>query len=103
MSKKVYLLYKGLQRPLVFKMFKGRFIYWAVGSIVAGIIGGIISGIVISSIAGIIAMAVISGPLLLMTIEKQKKGLYEKRVDDVIFIVSPKHFIRRKYESKEKV
>jgi uncharacterized membrane protein YoaK (UPF0700 family) len=91
MAKKQYQIYKGLQRPLVFKMFKGRFIYWALGSLVGGILAGIVLGAVVSSFAGLIAMLVVSFPLLMLTIEKQKQGLYHKKTDEAVFIISPRH------------
>lgn len=97
---KEYQIYKGLQRPLVFKMFKGRFIYWAMGSLVGGIVAGIAIGAVISSFSGLIAMLVVSLPLLLFTIEKQKKGLYDKKADHAVFIISPRHRIHHIQKSK---
>lgn len=98
MAKRDYHIYKGLQRPLVFKMFKGRFIYWGLGSLVGGIISGITIGALVSSLAGLVAMLVVSFPLLLFTIEKQKKGLYDKRTDDAVFIISPHHHLKRNQE-----
>jgi len=35
-----FAIYKGLQRPLVFRSFKGKFIYWGVGSLMAGLVLG---------------------------------------------------------------
>jgi uncharacterized membrane protein YoaK (UPF0700 family) len=95
MVKKEYNMYKGLQRPLVFKMFKGRFIYWGVGSLVGGIVAGIAIGALISSFAGLVAMLIVSFPLLLFTIEKQKKGLYDKKADKAVFIITPHHHIKK--------
>ena len=103
MAKRNYPLYKGLQRPLVFKMFKGRFIYWALGSLLGGIVAGIIVGAAVSSLAGLISMVMISLPLLFFTISKQKKGLYEKKVDEASFIIQPQHRQVRKHESKTKI
>lgn len=93
---KHYKLYKGLQRPLIFKIFKGKYIYWALGSIVAGIIiGGIVSSLV-SSLAGIFTMAAVTVPLLLYTLTMQKKGLHSKKKENIIFIISPQFkMIRR--------
>ena len=88
-QQKSYALYKGLQRPLVFKFFKGKFIYWALGSIVAGIIVGGAMSAFISSVAGIAGMVMVSVPLMFYTISKQKKGLYTKTKDDFIGIVPP--------------
>lgn len=92
MEKNVYPLYKGLQRPLVFKMFKGKYIYWAMGSIITGIVtGGVISATV-SSVIGIMSMAFISAPLLLFVITKQKLGLHTKNKYNGVLIHSPKFF-----------
>src|SRR3954471_2334668 len=95
MAKREYQIYKGLQRPLVFKMFKGRFIYWGLGSLLAGIVAGIVFGGTVSSLAGLIAMFVVSVPLLLLTIEKQKKGLFDKTKDEAVFIISPQHHLAK--------
>jgi len=90
MEKAEYSLYKGLQRPLVFKIFKGKFIYWAVGSILAGIVSGGLVGALISSLFGIVTMIGVSMPLLMFTINKQKRGLYDKKRNYGIYIISPK-------------
>jgi large-conductance mechanosensitive channel len=85
-----YALYKGLQRPLVFKMFKGKYIYWAMGSIIAGvIIGGVISALV-SSLVGIICFTAITVSLTFFTISKQKKGLHAKKREKAMYIIQPK-------------
>ena len=95
MEKKSYSIYKGLQRPLVFKVFKGKFIYWAMGSVLAGIISGGLIGAFFSQVAGLLAMLCISVSLLLYTLGKQKQGLYNKRKDFAIFIFPPKQRLRR--------
>jgi hypothetical protein len=100
-QQKSYALYKGLQRPLVFKFFKGKFIYWALGSIVAGIIvGGAISAFV-SSVAGIAGLVVVSVPLMFYTISKQKNGLYTKSKDNFIGMMPPKY--KPVYEAKKSI
>lgn len=100
-QQKSYALYKGLQRPLVFKFFKGKFIYWALGSIVAGIIvGGAISAFV-SSVAGIAALVIVSIPLMFYTISKQKNGLYAKSKDNFIGMLPPKY--KPVYEAKKSI
>ena len=33
-------IYKGLQKPLVFRGFKGKYIYWGLGSLLAGLVLG---------------------------------------------------------------
>jgi len=89
MQTEEFAIYKGLQRPLVFKMFKGKFIYYAAAVLVAGIvIAGLITAI-ISSIAGLIVLFVLTVPGLLHVINKQKEGLYDKKRENAIFIHKP--------------
>jgi len=84
-----YAIYKGLQRPLVFKMFKGKFIYYAAGVLVGGIIiAGLITAI-ISSIVGLVALFILTVPGLLYVINKQKEGLHNKKRERTIFIHKP--------------
>lgn len=73
-----YKLYKGLQRPLVFKMFKGRYIYWAGGALVGSVALGIILAATISSVTGLLTLALLGATSLMWVINKQKKGLYHK-------------------------
>ncbi len=95
MERKNYPLYKGLQRPLVFKVFKGKFIYWAMGSVLAGIVCGGLFGAFVNQLFGLAAMLGISLPLLLYTLHKQKQGLYSKRKEFGVFIFPPKHRLRK--------
>ena len=89
MQTQEFAIYKGLQRPLVFKMFKGKFIYYAAGVLVSGIIiAGLITAIV-SSIAGLIVLFIITVPGLLYVINKQKEGLHGKKRERAIFIHKP--------------
>ena len=89
MQTEKFAIYKGLQRPLVFKMFKGKFIYYAAGVLVTGIIiAGLITAI-ISSIVGLIVLFMVTVPGLLYVINKQKDGLQDKRREKAIFIHKP--------------
>jgi hypothetical protein len=90
MERQAFPLYKGLQRPLVFKFFRGRFIYWALGSLVAGIISGGIISAVVSSLAGFITLLAVSIPLLMYTVNTQRKGLYSKRKDRYVCMIAPR-------------
>jgi hypothetical protein len=83
-------LYKGLERPLIFKSFKGKYIYWAAGSLAASVFGAGIMSSVINSFVGIITLVAISIPLLLYTVAQQKKGLYRKKKDTGHFIIQQK-------------
>lgn len=91
-------IYKGLQRPLVFKMLKGKFIYYGAVALVGGVVfGGIISALV-SNTLGFVAMILTTGPAFFWVLKKQKAGLYNKtRNAGQLFIIEPKHFLRRKY------
>ena len=89
MQTQEYAIYKGLQRPLVFKMFKGKFIYYAAGVLVGGIIiAGLITAIV-SSIVGLVALFILTVPGLLFVLNKQKEGLHGKKREKAIFIHKP--------------
>ena len=89
MQTEEFAIYKGLQRPLVFKMFKGKFIYYGAGVLVAGIIiAGLVTAIV-SSIVGLIVLFVVTVPGLLYVINKQKEGLHDKKRERSIFLHKP--------------
>ena len=81
------MLYKGLQRPLIFKTFKGKFIYWAAGSLAAAVFGAGIVSSAVNSFAGVVTMVLIGVPALLYTVKEQKKGLYRKKRDEGYFII----------------
>lgn len=84
-----FAIYKGLQRPLVFKMFKGKFIYYAAGVLVSGIIIAGLTTAIISSIVGLVVLFAITVSGLLYVINKQKEGLHGKRREKAIFIHKP--------------
>jgi hypothetical protein len=89
MQTEEFAIYKGLQRPLVFKMFKGKFIYYAAGVLVSGIIiAGLITAI-ISSIVGLVVLFILTVPGLLYVINQQKEGLHGKKRERAIFIHKP--------------
>ena len=89
MQTEEFAIYKGLQRPLVFKMFKGKFIYHGAGVLVAGIIiAGLVTAIV-SSIIGLIVLFAVTVPGLLYVTNKQKEGLHNKKRERTIFLHKP--------------
>lgn len=85
----VYTIYKGLQSPLVFKMFKGKYIYYAMGGILAGIVLGGLAAALLSSIAAIVIMAGVTIPVMLWVLKKQKGGLHSKTRTKKIVICPP--------------
>lgn len=78
MEAKRYKVYKGLQRPLTYKGFKGRFIYWSLGILLFSLVSGALLMAIVSMYVGAIVMIgmLISGFFLIGS--RQKKGLYDK-------------------------
>lgn len=96
-AKDGFNVYKGLQRPLIFKSFKGKFIYWAMGCVLAAFITGVLLATLVKPIIGMLGMIAISLGGLLFINNKQKKGLHKKKVDTGTFIITP--IIRRSAKS----
>ncbi len=90
-----FKIYKGLQRPLVFKIFKGKYIYWAAGVLIAGVFSAGIVSSMVSSFAGIVTLIGVTIPGLLYTVNKQKLGLYAKNRDHKVYIIRQKYTIRK--------
>jgi len=80
-------LYKGLQRPLIFKTFKGKFIYWAASSVAISVLGAGLMSSIFNSFVGIITLIALAIPSMMYVIAKQKKGLYNKKRDEGEFII----------------
>ena len=77
---------KGLQRPLEVFGLRGRYIYWAVGTVIGTFLlfvtGFIVSGFTVGLIMGTAVLGIGGG----LTFIKQSKGLYSKKEDKGIFI-----------------
>ena len=56
-----YQVYRGLQMPLVFKSFKGQYIYWGLGSILLALLTAMLVSSLVNILTGIISMALILG------------------------------------------
>lgn len=81
-----FSIYKGLQKPLVYRGFKGKFIGWGIGSLVAGLVsGGLIGAITNMYIGGLITIVSIAAGLS-YTYHRQKAGLHDKKRTKAIFI-----------------
>jgi len=74
-----YSVYKGLQKPLVFRGFKGRYIYWGVGFIVLSLVAGGILGAFVGMLPGAATMAALMLGGIYYTGIRQKQGLYDKK------------------------
>jgi hypothetical protein len=82
---KHFAVYKGLQKPLVFKGFQGKYIYWGVGILLGGLVLGALTMSLLNIWLGALVLAgSITGGLLYLA-GKQKKGLHSKfRSRDVL-------------------
>ncbi len=77
MAKK-FAVYKGLQKPLTFKGFQGKYIYWGVGMLFGSLVLGAITMALVNMWLG---AAVLAGSItagLLYLVAKQKKGLHNR-------------------------
>ncbi|ERM83051.1 hypothetical protein P872_06140 [Rhodonellum psychrophilum GCM71 = DSM 17998] len=82
---KLFPIYKGLQKPLIYKGFQGKFIGWGIGSLVSGVVlGGTIGSLTSMVFGGFITVSVIVGGLF-FTSQQQKKGLHNKTRHEGIF------------------
>lgn len=69
-----FSIYKGLERPLCYKGFKGKFIYYGIGSLAASLVLGGLSGALINMYAGgFVTVASVAGGLF-FTLMQQKRA-----------------------------
>ena len=88
-----YPVYKGLQRPLIFKGFKGKFIYWGLASLLTGLVfGALTMSLVNMWLGAMVLIGFIVGGLL-FTASKQKGGLHSKSRHLNIYILN--HYGRK--------
>lgn len=87
MERKVFNVYKGLQKPLVFKGFKGKFIGWGIGAIVGSLVIGGVVGTMVNGFVGAVVMIVCIIIGYSVTGLQQKKGLHSKSRARGIYII----------------
>lgn len=81
-----FSIYKGLQKPLVYRGFKGKFIGWGIGSLAFGLVGGGLTGALTSMyLGGLVTILAIAGGLT-YTFHRQKGGLHDKTRNKGVFI-----------------
>ncbi|HWK55730.1 MAG TPA: hypothetical protein VNQ80_00250 [Parapedobacter sp.] len=81
-----FSIYKGLQKPLVYRGFKGKFIGWGIGSLALGLVGGGLTGALTNMyLGGLVTILAIAGGLT-FTFHRQKNGLHDKTRHKGIFI-----------------
>lgn len=88
-----YAVYKGLQKPLVFKGFKGRFIYWGLASLLTGLVLGALTMSLVNMWLGALVLAGSITGGIAFTAAKQKGGLHVKGRHKDIFILN--HYARK--------
>jgi hypothetical protein len=69
-----YPVFRGLQKPLVFKYFRGRYIYWGLGSLLAGLISAMLLSSLLNLFWGLGSMTAILGAGLGYTAYWQQRG-----------------------------
>ena len=82
---RTYNVYKGLQKPLVYRGFAGKFIYWGIASLLAGLVFGALAIALLHMLLGVFVMSFCIGGGLLFTASQQKKGLHQKSRSTGIF------------------
>jgi hypothetical protein len=90
-----FAVYKGLQKPLVFKGFKGKFIYWGIASLLAGLVLGALTMSLVNMWLGAIVLTGCIAGGLAYTAAKQKGGLNAKTRSSNIYILN--HYGRKNY------
>lgn len=86
-----YPMFKGLQKPLKFMGFQGRYITWAACAVGGAILGFIITYFILGFVAGLLVLAVSLCTGAALIFFKQKKGLHTKKEDHGVFIYACSH------------
>ena len=81
-----YPVFKGLQKPLEFMGFQGRYIYWAAGTIGGAIVGFIIAYCLVGFVVGLVVLVVAISAGAALIFLKQRKGLHTKKSDQGVYI-----------------
>ena len=85
-----FYLYKGLKKPLVFFGLKGKYIFYAVGVVGAGVVAALILS-KFGLLGSLLGLAVTAGGVYLIFRRQDKNGLYDKTKNfDQIFIFPKK-------------
>ncbi len=82
-----FKVYKGLQRPLVFKNLKGKFIYWGAGGALLSFLLCVLIGNIFSVIYGLVALLITFVATMAFILYKQSQGLHNKECKAGTFIV----------------
>jgi hypothetical protein len=75
---RTFEVYKGLQKPLIYKGFKGKYIFWGLGFLVGGLaLGAIVSSTINTYLGALVGISSVVGGII-YTASRQKDGLYNK-------------------------
>lgn len=96
-------VYKGLQKPLVYRGFSGKFIYWGIASLLIGLVLGALSIALFSMLFGVVVMAASIGGGTYYTLAQQKQGLHQKSRDTGHYHFQSKINHRNLYGKKARV
>jgi hypothetical protein len=94
---KRYAVYKGLQKPLMFKGFKGKFIYWGVGCLLAGLVFGALTMTLVNGWLGALVLVGCIASGLFYIAGRQKKGLHVKTRSPAIYVHPPQFKKLKRY------
>ena len=92
-----FAIYKGLQRPLVYRGFKGKFIAWGISSLVIGLVSGGVLGALTNMFLGAFTTLVLIAGGLFYTFSRQQHGLHAKTRSRKVYI-QPSH-LKKSYAS----
>ena len=81
-----YPVFKGLQKPLEFMGFQGRYIYWAAGTVGGAIVGFIIAYCLVGFVVGLVVLVVAISAGAALIFLKQRKGLHTKKSEKGVYI-----------------
>jgi len=94
MTGRRFAVYKGLERPLIYKGFRGKFIYWGIGAVLTGLVlGSVVMATVNMWLGALVLVGFIAGGLVYIA-SRQKRGLHDKTRHRGIQIVSPVIYAR---------
>jgi len=82
-----FYVYKGLQKPLVFKSFKGKYIYWGLASVLTGFFAAVILSVSLNFFSGLVALVIVTFGGMGFTAMQQKKGLHHKTKSRGVYIM----------------
>ncbi|MDM8242878.1 DUF4133 domain-containing protein [Phocaeicola barnesiae] len=91
-----YNVYKGLQKPLIFKGLKGKFIYIGGGCVIAALLVCAIVSTLTSFMWGGLTLCIVMFGGLGVTIILQRRGLHNKDRRKGIYIISNTFLIDKK-------